>query len=104
MMEAAVLLLAKEMTVSAVAELLGEVDTRLWRLIVARVGEAHAADDWSAVRAIAIDETSVRKGRHYVTVVLDADTRRLLYLAPGRSGQARWSSSRRRCSNEAATR
>ena len=88
MMEAAVLLLAREMTVSAVAELLGEMDTKLWRLIVARVGEAHAADDWSKVRAIAIDETSVRKGRHYVTVVLDADTRRLLYLAPGRSGQA----------------
>jgi transposase len=88
MMEAAVLLLAREMTVSAVAELLGEMDTKLWRLIVARVEEAHAQDDWSEVKAIAIDETSVRKGWNYVTVVLDADTRRLLYLAPGRSGQA----------------
>ena len=36
LMEAAVLLLAREMTVSAVAEILGEVDTKLWRLIVAR--------------------------------------------------------------------
>jgi transposase len=88
MMEAAVLMLAREMTVSAVAEYLGESDTRLWRVIRAQVAAAHAADDWSQVKAIAIDETSVRKGRHYVTVVLDADTRRLLYLAPGRSGQA----------------
>jgi transposase len=88
MMEAAVLLLAREMPVSAVAEMLGEVDTRLWRLIVARVAEAHAQSDWSGVKAIAIDETSVRKGWQYVTVILDADTRRLLYLAPGRSGQA----------------
>jgi transposase len=88
MMEAAVLLLAREMTVSAVAELLGESDTRLWRVIVARIEEAHAVADFSKVEAIAIDETSVRKGRHFVTVVLDADTRRLLYLAPGRSGAA----------------
>jgi transposase len=90
MMEAAVLLLAREMTVSAVAELLGEIDTRLWRMIVARIQEAHAAADWSTVKAIAIDETSVHKGRHYVTVVLDADTRRLLCLAPGRSGASLW--------------
>lgn len=40
------------------------------------------------MKAIAIDETSVRKGWNYVTVILDADTRRLLHLAPGRSGEA----------------
>ena len=88
MFEAAVMLLAREMPVSAVAEMLGEMDTRLWRLIMARVEEAHGQSDWSGVRAIAIDETSVRKGWNYVTVILDADTRRLLYLAPGRSGEA----------------
>ena len=49
---------------------------------------AHEQSDWSQVKAIAIDETSVRKGWNYVTVILDADTRRLLYLAPGRSGEA----------------
>lgn len=88
MFEAAVMLLAKEMPVSAVAEMLGEMDTRLWRLIVERIAEAHEQSDWSGVKAIAIDETSVRKGFKYVTVILDADTRRLLYLAPGRSGEA----------------
>lgn len=88
MFEAAVMMLAKEMPVSAIAEMLGEIDTRLWRLIVARVEEAHGQSDWSGVKAIAIDETSVRKGWNYVTVILDADSRRLLYLAPGRSGEA----------------
>jgi transposase len=88
MFEAAVMMLAREMPVSAVAEMLGEMDTRLWRLIVARIAEAHEQSDWSKVKAIAIDETSVRKGWNYVTVILDADTRRLLYLAPGRSGEA----------------
>lgn len=88
MFEAAVMMLAKEMPVSAVAEMLGEIDTRLWRLIMARVEEAHQQSDWSEVRAIAIDETSVRKGWNYVTVILDAHSRRLLYVAPGRSGEA----------------
>lgn len=88
MFEAAVMVLAKEMPVAKVAQMLGEVDTRLWRLIMEQVQQAHGQSDWSGVKAIAIDETSVRKGWNYVTVILDADTRRLLYLAPGRSGQA----------------
>jgi transposase len=88
MFEAAVIVLAREMPVAKVAEMLGEIDTRLWRLIVARMAEAHEHSDWSRVKAIAIDETSVRKGWNNVTVILDADTRRLLYLAPGRSREA----------------
>lgn len=40
------------------------------------------------MRAIAIDETSVRKRWNYVTVIIDAHTRRLLHVAPGRSGEA----------------
>ncbi len=86
--EAAVMMMAREMSVSAVAEMLGEMDTRLWRLIMSQVEEAHRQSDWSEVRAIAIDETSVRKGWNYVTVIIDAQTRRLLHLAPGRSGEA----------------
>jgi transposase len=88
MFEAAVMMLVKEMPVAVVAEMLGEVDTRLWRLIMAQVEEAHRQSDRSEVRAIAIDETSVRKGWNYVTVIIDAQTRRLLHLAPGRSGEA----------------
>jgi len=35
------------------------------------------------VRRIAIDEIALRKGHHYLTVVLDLDTGRVLYTAPG---------------------
>lgn len=54
---------------------------RLWRLIARVVKEAHAAADWSEVCSLAIDETSSRRGRWYVTVFLDAETHRLLYVA-----------------------
>jgi transposase len=86
--EALVMLLAGQMPVSEVARVVGEEDTRLWRLIQRLVEAAHAAKDWSAVRAIAIDETSTRRGRCYATVILDMDTRAVLFLAQGRDSQA----------------
>jgi len=84
--EAAVMLLAKQMPVSAIAEAVGEQDTRLWRLIRELVQAAHARRDWSHVRSIALDETSIRKGKRYMTVFLDADTRTVLLVVEGRSG------------------
>jgi hypothetical protein len=86
--EAFVMLLAQQMPVAAIARLVDEEDTRLWRLIARVVNQAHAAADWSEVSSIAIDETSSRRGRWYVTVFLDAQTHRLLYVAEGRSSLA----------------
>lgn len=60
---------------SDVAQMVGEEDTRLWRLIRQLVDKAHAEKDWwSEVKAIALDETSARRGRSYVTVVMDMET------------------------------
>ena len=90
MFEALVMALVKEMAVSAVGALVGEHDTRLWRIVRHYVGEAHAAQDWSEVAAVAIDETATRKGQRYATVVveIDLETRRqarLLFMTPERT-------------------
>ena len=66
MMEALVMMLSAEMPVDAMADLLDQHDTRLWRVLMHYVEQAHAQSDWSAVRRIAIDETSARRGRRYV--------------------------------------
>jgi transposase len=86
--EALVMLLAQQMPVAAIGRLVNEEDTKLWRLIAPVVEEAHAQADWSEVSSIAIDETSSRRGRCYVTVFLEAQTHRLLYVAQGRSSLA----------------
>ena len=86
--EAMVMVLAAEMPISDVALMIGENDTRLWRLIRRLVDKAHAEKDWSKVKAIAVDETSAKRGRSYVTVVMDMDTRAVLYLGPGRDSNA----------------
>jgi len=84
MMEAMVLLLCQQMPVKAAASHLGETDQRLWRVVEHYVMKAHAAEDWSAVRRVMIDETSTKKGHHYATNFMDADTRKLLFTVQGK--------------------
>lgn len=88
--EAFVLALAKEMPITAIADLVAEHDTRLWRIVRHYVERAHAEQDWSTATTVAVDETATRKGHRYATVVVQIDqskerTARLLYMTPERS-------------------
>jgi transposase len=60
-----------------------------WRsvgTILERVVERHRAPiDWTKVKAIATDELSFRKGHHYLTLVSDLETGRILWSKEGRS-------------------
>jgi len=87
LLEAMAMLLCRQMPVSEAAELLAIEDTRLWRTIEHHVEAAYATQSWKGVRRILIDETSARRGHRYVTNIIDADTRRLLFMAEGRESQ-----------------
>jgi len=82
--EAFAMLLARQMPVAAAAQIVGEHDTRLWRLIQHHVDEVRAAEDWSEVKNIGIDETSRKSGHNYITVVVDMDASRVLYATAGK--------------------
>lgn len=84
--EAWAMLLCEAMPVQEAGRLLQEADTRLWRVVAHYVEAAQARRDWSSVRRILVDETSARRGHRYVTSVVDADTRELLFLCEGREG------------------
>lgn len=93
MFEAFVMALAKEMPMAALAELVSEHDTRLWRVLRHYVGAAHARQDWSEVDAVAVDETATRKGHRYATVVVQIDPTqeqpaRLLFMTPDRRAES----------------
>lgn len=85
--EALALSLCKELPVAQAAEQLRVQSHRLWRRIDHYVQAARAKDDMSTVRHIGIDETSVKKGQNYITVVHDLDAKRLLFATPGRDHQ-----------------
>ena len=90
MFEAFAMMLCGEMPVAAAARMVGEHDTRLWRVVRHHVGEAHKRQDWSGVDTVAVDETATRKGHRYATVVVDIDRKgergaRLLFMTPERT-------------------
>ena len=85
--EAWVFLLCSEMPVQEAGRLLREQDTRLWRVLQHYVEQAQKKQSWSQVRRILVDETSARRGHRYVSSVVDAETRQLLFMAEGRGSE-----------------
>lgn len=83
--EALVLSLARHMPVSAVAELVDEHDTRIWRVLHHYVDVARAEADFSGVSKVGTDETARRSGQSYISLFVDMEDGRLLYATEGRS-------------------
>jgi transposase len=81
--EAFVMALVREMPVKAAAALLGEHDTRIWRVIDHYVQSARAQADHSKVCRVGMDETSARRGQDYISLFYDMDQRRLLFGTEG---------------------
>lgn len=82
--EALIMTMCREMTFAAVSRLVG----LSWHQVVAickryvELGLEQA--DFSAVTRLAADETSKAKGHDYITLVADADQRRVLFVTEGR--------------------
>jgi transposase len=82
--EALVMMLVKEMPVAAIARLVSEHDTRLWRIVHHYVDEARAEADFSAVRHVGMDEKASKRGHNYLTLFVDLEPPRLLYATATR--------------------
>mgnify|MGYP000057369368 CR=1 FL=1 len=82
--EAFVLALVKEMPVAAVARLMGEYDTRLWRILHHYVEAGRRDADFSDVTRVGADETSAKRGQDYITLFADLEQARVLFATEGR--------------------
>ena len=71
------------MTVYKTARLLRVRAHRLSRSVCHCVAVACGKDDMSEVKLIGIDETTLRRGHQYLTVIYDLDANRLLFVAEG---------------------
>lgn len=85
--EALVLAMAQQMTFSAVARLVGESWHRVHAICSRYVDLALAEADLSAVRAVAIDETSSRRGHNYLTIAADMDERKVVFVTEGKDAK-----------------
>ena len=82
--EAFVMTLVKGMPVAAAARLVGEHDTRLWRVIQHYVEDAVARMDLADLRRVAIDETAAKRGHNYISLFVDIDSRKVVYATEGK--------------------
>ncbi|WP_339064350.1 transposase [Tepidibacillus marianensis] len=77
----------KEMPVAAVAREVGEHDTRLWRVFKYYVQQSMKEIDLAHLKRVAIDETSSRRGHRYVTLFLDMDSKKVLFVVEGKGSE-----------------
>jgi transposase len=85
--EALLMSLLSAMPVNAVARLVDEHDTRLWRVIHHYVERARAHTELSAVSRVAIDETAARRGHNYITLFVDLEQARVVFATGGKDAE-----------------
>ena len=82
--EALILELVKVMPVHNVCQLLNVYDNKLWKMIKAYTNKARAEEDYSGVKVIGLDETSVRKNHVYVSLFVDIEEKRTIFVTEGK--------------------
>lgn len=87
MFEGYAMLILADMPILKASKLLRCNEKSLTRILRSWVQKAVSEDDLSTVRSIAADETSFKRGQSYVTVVVDAQKRRVIDVEDGRSAQ-----------------
>src|SRR3984885_80115 len=85
--EALVLAMAQQMTFAAVAKLVNESWHRVHAICSRYVDLALAEADLSTVTAVAIDETSCRRGHNYLTIAADAKERKVVFVTEGKDAK-----------------
>ncbi len=85
--EAFMIELSKVMPINNLAKMVGEHDTRIWRVIKHYVETARRKQDFSKVVSVGIDETSSKRGHNYVSIFVDLDESRVIYATEGKDAQ-----------------
>jgi transposase len=83
--EALIMTFAKNgMTSKAISRLVGEHDTRIWRVLEYYVEASRSDANFSSVSMVGVDETSSSKGHSYVTLFADMEERKVIFVADGK--------------------
>jgi transposase len=79
-----VLELAKGMPIAQVSRIVRLADKKLWRIVDWYVNRAVEDQDLKTLKRIGIDETSRRRRHQYITIFMDLDTRRVVFVSKGK--------------------
>ena len=84
LMDSMIVILAQHMPAKTVADIIGEHDTRIWRVLEHYVQVARSNEDFSNIHSVGVDETSRAKGHNYISVFVDLDESRVIHVCEGR--------------------
>jgi transposase len=85
--EAFLLKMCQYMPVSNVSEITAVSDDKLWRMLERYVGLARKEEDYSEVTAVGFDETSRRKGYDYISLFVDLDKKKTMFVTEGKDAE-----------------
>jgi transposase len=87
LMDSLIVLLAQHMPAKTVADLIGEHDTRIWRVLEHYVQVARSNENFSKVCSVGVDETSRARGHNYISVFVDLDNSKVIHVCEGRGSE-----------------
>jgi transposase len=85
--EAFLLQMCQYMPVSNVSDITNVNDDKLWRMLERYVNLARKEKDFSEVTAVGIDETSRRKGHDYISLFVDLDKKKTMFITEGKDSK-----------------
>jgi transposase len=85
--EALLIQLCKVMPIHNISQLTGVSDYKIWRVLDVYVQAAKFNEDFSDVTILGMDETSVSKGHDYITLFVDIEKRKTLYISDGKDSK-----------------
>lgn len=85
--ESFAMILCREMPVNKVSQIIKVDDNKLWRMMNYYTEAARQFSDYSGVNIIGIDETSKAKGHDYVTLFVDIEGNKTLFVAEGKGAE-----------------
>jgi transposase len=85
--EALALQLVKLLPVHQVACLLGTYDQKLWRIMHTYTDLCRESEDFSEVKRIGVDETAARRGQDYVSLFVDLDQKKTVFVTEGKGNE-----------------
>jgi len=85
--ESLAMTLCREMPVNKVSQIIKVDDNKLWRMMNYYTEAARQLEDHSEISKVGIDETSKSKGHDYVSLFVDLDGRKTIFVAEGKGSE-----------------
>lgn len=85
--EAFIIQLAKSMTIHQICQTIGSYDSKIWDILHCYTEKCREESDFSKVKEVGIDETAARRGHDYVTLFVDLQEKKTIFVTEGKSNE-----------------